>query len=158
MAEREAAPAHPWAPRHLCILALQNSYPRDTVSVHLIITRHIPMPRPAGVAPRRAIWLSCQIVELNPLLRAVTLGIRAFCDTCPSLDVVPALHPLGRPSAVPNCSRQFGQPAPAPLLRGQILIQARKSEQTKIIRRTKYGYFLDIHTLMYFSELFSSYI
>ena len=73
--------------------------------------RRIPVPRPSGVALQRAIWLPCQIVDSSPLLRAVTLGIHAFRDTCPSLDIVPALRPIGRPSAVPNCSRHFGQTA-----------------------------------------------
>jgi len=68
------------------------------------------VPRPSGVALQRAIWLSCQIVESSPLLRAVTLGIHAFRDTCPSLDIVLALRRLGRPahlSKASNSNRPF---------------------------------------------------
>ena len=75
--------------------------------------------------------VTVHLISSQALIRAVTLGIRAsivcsrhnlpppsmesFRDTCPSLDVVPALRPLGRPAAVPNGSRQFSQSALAPL-------------------------------------------
>jgi len=50
----------------LLINTLYNPASSDHVYYSLDFTRHIPVPRPSGIAMQRAIWLSCQIVESSP--------------------------------------------------------------------------------------------
>ena len=54
------------SPGVLLINTLYNPASSDHVYYSLDFTRHIPVPRPSGIAMQRAIWLSCQIVESSP--------------------------------------------------------------------------------------------